>query len=94
MHLPARHGVVGPAYLQRSGVTPSQLPPQSEPSLEQAWRDPTGAPLIGTHVPSLPGTLQASHCAPHACVQQTPSTQMSEPHSAATLQVAPAPFFL
>jgi hypothetical protein len=64
------------------------------PSLEHACRDPWGPPTIGRHVPSLPGTSQASHCPVQACVQQTPSTQLPERHSAAVLQVAPFSFLL
>ena len=37
-------------------------------------------PLTGMHVPLLPRTSHAWHCPPHALLQQTPSTQLPEPH--------------
>ena len=36
LHVPGRHAVVAFAYAQRSATTPSQAPPQTVPSLEQA----------------------------------------------------------
>jgi hypothetical protein len=70
------------------------VPPHAVPSLAQAWREPRGAPVTGVQVPSLPGTLQASHWPAQACVQQYPSAQIPEAHSVATLQVVPGSFFV
>jgi hypothetical protein len=71
-----------------------QLPPQIVPSVEHACREPWGAPTIGRHVPSLPDTSHASHWPAQACVQQKPSTQMPDRHSAGVLQVEPFSFLL
>ncbi len=49
--------------------------------------------MTGRHVPSLPGTLHASHWPVHAAEQHTPSTQMLDEHSPAVLQCAPGFFF-
>jgi hypothetical protein len=72
-------------------TTPLQLPPQDVPSLAQAARAPWGAPATGLHVPTLPATLQASHCPPQATLQHTPSTHCPVPHWFAALQAAPGP---
>jgi hypothetical protein len=72
-------------------TTPSQLPPQAEPSVVQAARAPCGAPAIGVHVPTLPATSQASHWPAQAVLQQTPSAQWPEPHSRSAAQAAPGP---
>jgi hypothetical protein len=48
---------------------------------------------MGMQVPSWPSALQASHCPVHAFVQHTPSMQVPEAHSAATLQSVPGIFF-
>ena len=64
---------------------PSQLPPHGAvPAPVHAPRDPCGCPL-GTlvHAPTLPETSHAWHCAPHAALQQTPSTQKPDPHCVA-----------
>jgi len=74
-------------------TTPLQLPPQEDPSLAQAERAPWGAPVTGLHVPTLPATLQASHCPPQATLQHTPSTHWPVPHWFAALQAAPGPPF-
>jgi hypothetical protein len=51
-------------------ATPLQKPPHT-PLPPQDERDgPTGAPLTGSQVPSECSTLQASHCPPHARLQQ------------------------
>jgi len=42
-------------------VTPLQLPPQEEPSVPQAARNPCGAPLTAVQAPTLPGTSHAWH---------------------------------
>jgi len=67
--------------VQDAGCVPSQLPPQAVPSVAQAARVPCGVPVVGEHVPTLPATLQASHCPPHARSQQNPSTQFADAHS-------------
>lgn len=69
-----------PAKAQASRFWPSQLPPQEEPSVAQAVRDPRGAKVTGEQAPALPGTLQASHCPSQAVSQQRPSTQKPLPH--------------
>src|SRR5690606_16179746 len=43
----------------------------------------------GEQVPSLPGTLHASHCPVHAPSQQRPSTQRLLAHWAALVHAAP-----
>jgi hypothetical protein len=40
-------------------VTPLQLPPQEEPSVPQAARNPCGAPATAVQAPTLPGTSHA-----------------------------------
>jgi hypothetical protein len=42
----------------------------SLPPLLHAARIPCGFPVTGTHLPKLPGALQASHCPSHADSQQ------------------------
>jgi hypothetical protein len=68
---------------------PSQLPPQREPSLLQAVRDPCGVPVTATQVPTLPETSQAWHWPPQAVLQQTPSTQLPLPHWLAAVHAPP-----
>lgn len=60
---------------------PSHLPVQT-PVPEHAVRVPCGAPTTAVQVPTLPPISQASHCPEHAVLQQTPSAQTPEPHSA------------
>ena len=62
-------------------MTPSQAPPHADPSDAQAARPPSGAPVTGEQVPTLPGTVQAWHWPPQAASQQTPSVQMPLAHS-------------
>jgi hypothetical protein len=69
---------------------PSQSPPQGEPSSTHAGRAPAGAPLVGVHVPTEPGTLHASHWPEQATSQQTPSTQYPLAHWPLAAQRAPA----
>ena len=66
----ARHTLLAPGYAQRARCEPSQLPPQTVPSVSQATRPPRGGPLTGQHVPSLFGTSQASHWPSQAASQQ------------------------
>jgi hypothetical protein len=61
----------------------------SPPPSGQGARAPFGFPVQGTHLPELPATSHAAHCASHALSQQTPSAQKPEPHSAALLHSAP-----
>jgi hypothetical protein len=56
-----RQLVVLPGYAQAAVFVPSHAPPQSDPSLLHAVRDPWGAPATATHVPTLPATSQAWH---------------------------------
>lgn len=79
---------------------PSQLALQV-PVPVQVVREACGAPTTGMHVPALPPTSQASHWPAQGALQQTPSTQLPEPHSAAAPQLlpfallqVPAPFAL
>lgn len=75
------HAVVAPflyAMHLVASVAPSQvvalhlsLPPSS-----QTGRGLTGSPVTGLHVPVLPVTLHAWHCALHGVSQQTESTQL------------------
>ena len=63
-HEALRHDVSGPTRAAHfAGSVPSQIcllqGASSVPS--QAARAPCGAPLIGRHVPRLPGTSHASH---------------------------------
>jgi len=51
-----------------------------------------GCPTIAEHVPSLPGTLHASHGAVQVPLQQNPSTQWPDPHSASTAHATPLSF--
>src|SRR5438045_1091746 len=91
--LAARQVVDPPAYAQELALVPSQTPPQAEPSLVQAGRDPTGAPLTVVQVPGEtppPLTLQAWHWPLHELLQQTPSTQDPLPHSTAPPQSVPS----
>ena len=69
---------------------PSQVPPQSEPSVAHAARPPRGSPIAGAHTPTLPVTLQASHCPAHGASQQTPSTQLPVAHWFAPPQAVPS----
>jgi hypothetical protein len=87
--LPARHWLIG--YAQVAALTPSQAPPQPEPSDAQAWRAPCGAPVAGAQVPTLPATSHAWHCPAQAALQHTPSTQKPEPHWSEAAQLAPFP---
>ena len=75
--------------MQAAGWTPSQLPPQTEPSVAQAARLPCGAPIAVEHVPTLPARLHASHWPVHARPQQTPSTHSPEAHSMSAAQAVP-----
>jgi hypothetical protein len=47
VQLAPRHCAAG--YVQEAPLTPSQEPPQAEPSLAQAGRVPCGAPLTARH---------------------------------------------
>jgi len=76
------HVVVDPANVHEAPFVPSHAPPQGAiPAFMHAGRVPTGVPVTGEHVPSLPVTLHAWHCSPHAPLQQKPSTQRPDVHS-------------
>jgi hypothetical protein len=79
--------------VQAAVFVPSHAPPQSEPSLLHAVRDPWGAPATATQVPTLPATSQAWHWPLQLVLQQTPSTQLPLPHWLAAVQAPPLPFF-
>jgi hypothetical protein len=73
-------------------VTPSQRPAHMACVPVHPVRVPRGAPAMGTHVPTLLGSLHASHWPPQALPQHTPSTQNVLVHSAPVWQVSPAAF--
>jgi hypothetical protein len=75
LQVAAAHVVVAPGYVQAVVVTPSQRPAQPAWVPVQPARVPRGAPATGVHMPTLFGSLQASHWPPQALPQQTPSTQ-------------------
>jgi hypothetical protein len=77
--------------VQETVLEPSQAPPQSEPSLLHAVREPCGVPVTATQVPTEPETSQAWHWPPQAVLQQTPSTQLPLPHWFAAVQAPPFP---
>jgi hypothetical protein len=56
-------------------TVPLQVPPHTVASVVHFARGKTGAPLTALHTPTLPETMQASHCPLHALSQQTPSMQ-------------------
>jgi hypothetical protein len=77
-----RHWVAPPGYPQAVALDPLQVPPQTEPSVAQAAREPCGAPeLTVVQVPTLLVTSHAWHWPLQALSQQTPSTQAPEAHS-------------
>ncbi len=80
-------------YEQVARRVPLQVPPHALPSEVHASRPPTGAPETATHAPTLPATLQDSHCPVHALEQHTPSTQLPDVQESALVHVAPAVSF-
>jgi hypothetical protein len=52
----------------------------------------SGSPTIGTHLPSEPPLLHASHAPLHAESQQTPSAQCPDAHSPSALHAVPFRF--
>jgi hypothetical protein len=74
--------------VQLTVVVPLQVPAHA-PVPAQGAREPRGAPATGTQVPTLPVTLQASHCAPHDVLQHTPSAQEPLRHWFCAVQVVP-----
>jgi hypothetical protein len=56
-------------------TVPLHVPPHTVASEVHAARGETGGPLTALQTPTLPETLQASHCPLHALSQQTPSMQ-------------------
>lgn len=76
-------------YLQRVAEAPSHEPWQP-PAPSQASRAPRGGPLATVvQVPSVPGSLQASHCPSQGRSQHTPSTHWSLAQSAWTEHACP-----
>jgi len=90
-HDAPRHCAVG--YAQPAGFTPSQLPPQAEPSLRHAARRPCGAPVTVVQTPSKPGASHAWHCPPHALLQHNPSTQLPFAHCSDAVHAPPSAIF-
>src|SRR5207302_1103008 len=72
---------------------PLQLPPHTEPSLVQAERPPTGAPVTAEQVPTLLARLQAAHWPVHAALQHTPSAQKPDWQAFAVEQALPRATF-
>ena len=72
-------------------LLPSHVAAQT-PVPAHAVRELCGAPATAVHVPALPGTSHASHWPLHALSQQTPSTQLPEPHSLDFEQATPSGF--
>jgi hypothetical protein len=64
---------------------PSQVPPQSDPSVAHGGRCPRGSPVTALQVPWLPVTLHASHWPVQSESQQKPSTQRPPAHSLSSL---------
>jgi hypothetical protein len=87
-HVPAWHHA-SEAQSACATHVPAQAPPAHSPG-EQLVRVPCGGPTTVVHAPSSPGTSHASHCAPHALSQQTPSTQLPDRHVRPAAQ--PTPF--
>jgi hypothetical protein len=58
-----------------------------------AERAPTGAPFAALQVPTEPVMLHASHWPVQPVSQQTPSTQLPDPHWVAPKQALPLPSF-
>jgi hypothetical protein len=69
--------------------TPSQAPPQALPSVAHLGRVPTGVPLTGEQVPTLPARLHAWHWLVQAALQHTPSAQKPDRHAFPTVQAVP-----
>ncbi len=89
VQLAARQLVDAAGYEQVARRLPLHVPPQALPSEAQAGLPPTGAPDTATHAPTLPATLQDSHCPAQLELQHTPSTQFPEAHASATVQAVP-----
>lgn len=86
----ARHCVATPGYAQALALDPLQAPPHTDPSEEQAGREPCGAPAATVvQVPRLPATSQAWHWPLQAVSQQRPSTHWPLPHSPLPPQEVP-----
>jgi hypothetical protein len=75
--LAGEHCEVGKVHAVVS--VPLQLPAHT-PVPPHAVRPPTGAPVTGEQVPTLPARLHAAHCSVHALLQHTPSTQKPLAH--------------
>jgi hypothetical protein len=81
--------VVAGGYLHSIVLTPSHVPVQAAVVPVQAARRPCGAPRTGEQTPGEPATSHASHCAPQAVSQHTPSTQWVLAQSPSALHAAP-----
>jgi hypothetical protein len=68
--LASRQLTLASGNVQVARKVPPHVPPHFEPSLWQGGRLPIGSPLTAEQTPSLPATLQASHCP-----EQPPSQQ-------------------
>jgi len=90
----APHVVDELGYVHEPVVTPSQVGPHLVPAPvpEHAGRVPWGAPTTAVHLPTLPPTSHAWHAPPQAVSQQTPSTQLPDPHSEPAVHAVPLAF--
>jgi hypothetical protein len=82
-----------PATYLRQAPVPSQAPSFMQVDAAEAghWLAASGGcpSAIGEQVPTLPVMLQDMHVPLQVVLQQTPWTQLPEPHSAPMAQVAP-----
>lgn len=85
----SRHEVSAPGNVQVVPLTPLQVPAHTPPSLAQGGRPPTGSPLIGEQVPSMPETPHEEHCPSHAVSQHTPSTHSPVWHCSSSVHASP-----
>lgn len=79
--------------MHAAAFVPLHLPPHVVPIAVHGVRVPTGAPVVGEHVPIFPATLHAAHCEPQAESQQTPSMQLPVAHSFEPPHDVPFGFF-
>ena len=83
------------ALVQPPAPLHSPFVPQLEGAsfLQTPWGSITPAPT-GQHSPFWLGSAQLTHAPEQAVMQQKPSAQNPESHSAAQSQVPPSPYFL
>jgi hypothetical protein len=86
--------VLGATWHAFTSLPLHEAPQTDAPPPAHGGRVPTGCVCAGTgeHVPTEPVTLHDWHCAVHAELQHTPSTQYPLPHSPFVEQLAPFVF--